>query len=184
MDLSHHSSLLTGEHPNMDITFSVSLSNEPLWPSVANILRADGIADLLKTYPNQRFIDTLMSIAIYGACVGFQGNPSGHIQHPNHSSAFAHSEIIMKSIQNELQKGHVKQISSLPQDLFCSPIGLVPKQVNGIQSGWRVIFDLSSPEGASINDSIPKEYGALIYETLNEAVQLVAQDGRGAVMMK
>jgi hypothetical protein len=85
----------------------------------------------------------------------------------------------MESIQNELQKGHVKQISSLPQDLFCSPIGLVPKP-----AGWRVIFDLSSPEGASVNDGIPKEYGILVYKTLNDAIQLIAQAGRGAVMMK
>jgi len=184
MGLSHHSSLLTGERPNTDASFSVSLNNEPLLPSTANVLQADGIADLLKTYPNQRFVDTLTSIAIHGARVGFQGNSSGQIRRPNHSSAFSHPEIVMKSIQNELQKGRVKQISSLPQDLFCSPIGLVPKQVNGVQSGWRVIFDLSSPEGTSVNDGIPKEYGTLVYETLNDAVQLVAQAGRGAVMMK
>ena len=184
MDLSRHSLLLTGERPNTDATFSVSLSNEPLRPSAANVLQADGIADLLQTYPNRRFVDTLTSIVIYGARVGFQGNPSGHTQRPNHSSAFAHPEIILESIQNELRKGRIKPISSLPHDLFCSPIGLVPKQVNGAQFGWRVIFDLSSPEGASVNDGIPKEYGTLVYETLNDAVQLVAQAGRGAVMMK
>jgi len=154
MGLSCRRSLLAGERPNTDATFSVSLSTEPLLPSTANVLRANGIADLLKTYPNQRFVDTLTSIAIHRARVGFQGNPSGHIRRPNHSSAFAHPEIIMKSIQNELQKGRIKQISSLPQDLFCSPIGLVPKLTDGIQSGWRVIFDLSSPEGASVNDGI------------------------------
>src|SRR5438552_13951854 len=182
--LSRHDSLLSGERPNTDASFSVSHSTEPLLPSVANVLRADGIADLLQTYPNQRFVDTLTSIALYGARVGFQGTSSGHIRRPNHSSAFAHPEIVMESIQNELQKGRVKQISSLPQDLFCSPIGLVPKQVNGVQSGWRVIFDLSSPEGTSVNDGIPKEYGTLVYETLNDAIQLIAQAGRGAVMIK
>jgi hypothetical protein len=98
-----------------------------------------------------------MSVAIYRARVGFQDNRSGHILRPNHSLAFAHPEIIMKSIQNELQKGRVKQISSLPPDLFCSSIGLVPKQANGIQSGWIIIFNLSSLEVASVNDGIPKE---------------------------
>ena len=34
------------------------LGNEPLPPSAANVLRASGIAQLLKTYPNQRFVDT------------------------------------------------------------------------------------------------------------------------------
>src|SRR6266496_2063419 len=87
MGLSCHGSLLAGECPNTDASFSVSLSTEPLLPSVANVLRADGIADLLKTYPNQRFVDTLTSIALYGARIGFQGNSSGHIRRQNHSSA-------------------------------------------------------------------------------------------------
>lgn len=184
MDLSHRPSLLAGECPNTDVAFSVSHSNESLRPSTAHVLRPNGIADLLKTYPNQRFVDTLTSIATHGACVGFHGNPSGHIQHANHSSAFAHPEIIEKSIKNELQSGRIKQISSLPQNVFCSPIGLVPKQTDGVHSGWRVIFDLSSPEGMSVNDGIPKEYGTLVYETLNHAVRLVAQAGKGATMMK
>ena len=114
LGLSRHSSLLTRERPNTDGPFSVSVSNEPLLPSVANILHADGIAKLLKTYPNQRFVDTLTSTAPCGTRIGFEGIPSGHVQRPNHSSAFAHPEIITQSIQNELQKGRVKQISSLP----------------------------------------------------------------------
>lgn len=67
---------------------------------------------------------------------------------------------------------------------FCSPIGLALKHVDGVQTGWRVIFDLSSPHGSAVNDGIPKEYGTLVYETLSDAVQLVAQAGKGAVLMK
>ena len=175
------------ERPNTDGVFSVSrLSTKSLPPSAANVLQADGIAHLLRNYPNQRFVDTLTSIAISGAQVGFQGSPSGQIRCRNHPSAYARPEIIMESIQTELRMGQVKQIakSDLPQDFFCSPIGLVPKQANGVQSGWRVIFNLSSPEGFSVNDGIPKEYGKLVYETLNNAVQMVAQAGKGAMMMK
>jgi hypothetical protein len=131
-------------------------------------------------------VDTLTSIAISGARVGFQGIPAGHVQRQNHSTAYAHPEIITESIQSELRKGRIKQISEsdLPDNVFCSPIGLTPKLANGIQTGWRVIFDLSCPEGSSVNDGIPKEYGTLVYETLNDAVQLVAQAGKGAIMMK
>jgi hypothetical protein len=78
----------------------------------------------------------------------------------------------------------MKEISSLPDHAFCSPIGLVPKKLDGVKVGWRVIFDLSSPEGSSVNDGIPIEYGAIVYETLNDAIRLVAQAGKGAVMMK
>ena len=165
-------------------TFSIPPSNEPLPPSAANVLRASGIAKLLQTYPNQRFVDTLTSIAISGARVGFQGDPVDRPQRSNHSSALNHPEIISESIQADLRKGRIRQISDLPSNYFCSPIGLTPKHTDGIQPGWRVIFGLSSPQGSSVNDGIPKEYGALVYETLNDAIRLVAQAGKGVVMMK
>lgn len=164
--------------------FSLPIGNEPLPPSAATVLRASGIAQLLKTYPNRRFVDTLTSIAISGARVGFQGDPVARTQRPNHSSAFDHPEIIGESIQAELQKGRIRQIPDLPPNYFCSPIGLTPKYTDGVQTGWRVIFDLSAPRGKSVNDGIPREYGTLVYETLNDAIQLVAQAGKGAVMMK
>ncbi len=72
----------------------------------------------------------------------------------------------------------------LPDHYFCSPIGLVPKTNDGIHTGWRPIFDLSCPESRSVNDGIPTEYGAIIYETLDNAIQLVAYVGRGAILMK
>jgi Reverse transcriptase (RNA-dependent DNA polymerase) len=179
--------LLIRERPNSLASFSTSLSNEPLPPWAANVLQAPGISKLLQAYPNRRFVDTLTSIALTGARVGFQGNPAGVIRRPNHSPAFHHPDVVHKSIHDEIQKGWVAEIakSDLPsQGYFCSPIGLVPKTIDGVQTGWRVIFDLSSPQGLSVNDGIPKEFGTLVYETLNDAIQLVAQVGRGAVMMK
>jgi len=56
--------------------------------------------------------------------------------------------------------------------------------LDGTQTGWRTIFDLSSPEGHSVNDGIPKEYGSIVYETIENAIRLVAQAGRNAMMMK
>ena len=47
-----------------------------------------------------------------------------------------------------------------------------------------MIFDLSSLDGHSVNDGIPKEYGSITYETLDNAIRLVAQAGKGAILMK
>jgi hypothetical protein len=55
---------------------------------------------------------------------------------------------------------------------------------DGVQTGWRLIFDLSSPEHRSVNDGIPPRYGSIVYETLQDAIRPVARAGRGAVMMK
>ena len=170
-------------HPNTEFPFPAA-SHEPLPHSSANVLNPQGIAELLKHYPNQRFVDTITAIATCGARVGYIGPLTRRIRRPNHTSSFTQAEIITAQIQNELAKKRIKQIPSLPLNYFCSPIGLTPKRVDGHQTGWRMIFDLSSPEGSSVNDGIPKEHGTIIYETLNDAIRLIAQAGKGAVMMK
>lgn len=169
--------------PNTSLSFIPSSSNS-LPSSSVNVLNAVGIAELLKQYPNRRFVDTITTIAVSGVRVGFEGSNLGQTRRPNHASAFAHPDVITKSIQSEISKGHLEQIDSLPANYFCSPIGLVPKLIDGKQTGWRMILDLSSPNGYSVNDGIPKEYGSLVYETLGDAIRLIAQAGKGAVMMK
>ena len=84
-------------------------------------------------------------------------------------------EIMEANIESELRKGRIKLLPELPAHHFCSPLGLVPKNTNGIQVDWRTIFDLSSPESSSVNDGIPKEFGAISYESLATAIVLVAK---------
>ena len=169
--------------PNSDLPYPLS-SGGVLPISSANVLHPQGIAHLLRQYPNRRFVDALISIATSGVRIGYEGSLSAQTRRPNHASAFTHSDIITDSIQSEIIKGRIKEIINLPVNYYCSPIGLVPKLSEGKQAGWRTIFNLSSPEGHSVNDGIPKEYGRIIYETLDDAIRLVAQAGKGAVMMK
>ena len=146
-------------------------------------LRPQGIMKLLSNYPDQMLVDTLTSIATYGVRIGFKG-PYTRIQRPNHKSTKTHADTIETAIQNELKKERIRQIDTLPDHYYCSPIGIVPKRTDGTQTGWRMIFDLSYPESESVNDGIPKEFGAINYEPLDTAIQLVAQTGKGAVMLK
>ena len=169
--------------PNSDLLYPLS-SGQLLPNSSANVLHPQGIAELLQKYPNRWFVDTLVSIATSGVQVGYEGPLSGQTHRSNHASSFAHPDVIADLIQSEISKGWVKEIEYLLANYFCSSIGLVLKISDGKQSGWRTIFDLSSPEGFSVNDGIPKEYGTIIYETLDNAICLVAQAGKGAVMMK
>jgi hypothetical protein len=54
----------------------------------------------------------------------------------------------------------------------------------GKQTGWRRIFDLSSPKNQSVNDHIAKEFGYLQYETFDEAVAAIAIAGQNATLLK
>lgn len=55
---------------------------------------------------------------------------------------------------------------------------------DGIQCSWRIIFDLSAPEGLLVNNGIPKEYGAIMYKSVEDAMRLVAKAGSGAKLIQ
>ena len=55
----------------------------------------------------------------------------------------------------------------------------------GYQPGqWRLIVDLSSPKGASVNDGIEPEVCSVHYTSVDTACKRVAARGRGALQAK
>ena len=62
-----------------------------------------------------------------------------------------------------------------------SPIGLRPKQQPG---KYRLIHHLSYPDGESTNDGINQDYCAMHYTHFDEAINVVTQAGKGALMAK
>ena len=62
-----------------------------------------------------------------------------------------------------------------------SPFRVIPKSEPG---RWRLILDLSSPRGSSVNDGIAKELCTVSYTTVDEVAARVLQNGRGALMAK
>lgn len=103
----------------------------------------------------------------------------------NLQSARENINILQQKIDIEVQKGRAAgpfSISTLPfRNLQISPLGLVPKQKPG---EFRVIHHLSFPEGLSINDGIPKEFSAVSYQTVDDAVTLIKRFGKGALLAK
>ena len=61
--------------------------------------------------------------------------------------------------------------------VLCSPLGVIPKK-NRINK-LRHILDLSAPEGASVNDGIPKELASLAYPSVDDVVSEVVGGGVG-----
>ena len=61
-----------------------------------------------------------------------------------------------------------------------SPIGLIPKPH---QPGkWRLIVDLSSPEGGSVNDAIAVDHCHMHYASVLDAAAVVRQLGQGTLL--
>jgi hypothetical protein len=102
----------------------------------------------------------------------------------NLPSANNSTDTLDKDISNQRAHNRLIPIPN-PKQLkrfICSPLGLVPKP--GQTDTWRRIHHLSSPPGKSVNDHIPSEWGALEYASFDEAIDMVAAAGQGAILIK
>jgi len=66
----------------------------------------------------------------------------------------------------------------LPKGIHTSPLGLIPKKNKPRK--WRLIVDLSAPQGMSINDGIDAELSSLSYSSIDYLASLVVSEGRGS----
>ena len=86
-------------------------------------------------------------------------------------------------LSKECAEGRV--LGPLPPELFpsvqISRIGVIPK---GSTGKWRLIVDLSAPEGFSVNDNIDKTLCSLSYISIEDAVQEIMAKGQGAQLAK
>ena len=71
---------------------------------------------------------------------------------------------------------------ALQSQCHVSPIGVIPKPH---QPGkWRVIVDLSSPRGHSINNGIDQVTSSMRYASIDQAVGMIQQLGKGTLLSK
>ena len=98
-------------------------------------------------------------------------------------SAFTHGKELWASILKEVQLGRIiGPFSQQPLDpLICSPVGMVPKKHT---SAMRCITHLSHPLGKSVNSYIAPEDAETHYQSFQDALQLVASQGKGSFMAK
>ena len=139
----------------------------------------------LEHHPHRQFVDYLLAGMQYGFHIGAQrsciikaartGNLPSVQQHPH---------LVAKHLADEIAAGRI--LGPLPPHLarLCqiSPMGLIPKPH---QPGkWRLIVDLSSPRGASVNDAIPPDYCHMQYASVLEAATIVRKLGKGTLLAK
>ncbi len=143
-------------------------------------------AQLLSGYPDIEFMNYVLRGLKHGFRIGFshQSRELGSCQ-KNFSSAQERPEVVKDYIEEELARGRILEVSDKEtQDLLvhCRPFGVIPKKSN--PNKWRLILDLSSPEGKSVNDGIPKELSSLSYVSVDDVVHQIMKLGRGAYLAK
>ena len=100
-------------------------------------------------------------------------------------SASKNAEVVQAYLDKEVALGQIvgpTNPSSAPCGTQISPIGVISK--SNQPGKWRLIVDLSSPEGQSVNGGIEPELCSLHYLRLDEVVQQVSKAGQGALLAK
>ena len=99
-------------------------------------------------------------------------------------SAVVHLSVIDAFLETGVSCGRVAGLfTTLPfPHLHISRFGVIPKKNQPSQ--WRLILDLSSPEGHSINDGIPKPLFSVQYVTVDSFINGIMARGRGTLMAK
>ena len=167
------------------ICFSCSFPLVRLPPvSAVTPLQADQFAWELRCHPDRQKVNFVVDGIRHGFRLGF--SPSQKLKSAKHNkpSAAQHSSVVDQYLANEVSLGRVAGPFSVPPlpNLHVSSFGVIPKR--GQPGKWRLIVDLSSPGGASVNDGIDPHEFTLHYITVDQVIRQVSKLGPGALMAK
>ena len=102
----------------------------------------------------------------------------------NMRSSSDHPSVIDSYLHFEVSFGRVAGPFPAPPfpSLHISCFGVIPK--NNQPGKWRPILDLSSPEGHSVNEGIPKPLLTVQYVSVDAFIDGIMSLGRGTLMVK
>ena len=109
---------------------------------------------LLSTHPDKEFVRYILQGIQDGFRIGYDTRVSARHNLPPRNPA-----AITEYFQNELRLGRITKCprGEWHREIHVSPIGIIPKKNK--PGKWRLIVDLSSPDGASVNDGISSQSG-------------------------
>ncbi len=151
--------------------------------NTATPLVATKWASLLAGHPDRTMVEVIIRGIQQGFRIGYKRgvNPLKSSK-CNHASASDKPNIVSKYIEEELEKGRLLVVEDSGLGIHCSPFGVIPKKSN--PNKWRLILDLSYPQGMSVNDGISKELASLSYVGIDEIIARIVESGPRSVMAK
>ncbi len=145
-------------------------------------IRVNVLTEKLHGYDPEKSAQLIKGFTL-GFDIGFRGAANNNISTKNHKSALEHPDIVLSALEIEIKSGRmVGPFDTPPFGIFqINPIGLVPKKTPG---SFRLICDLSSPKGQSINDGIGDTFAKVNYSSLHDAIQLILKCGPNVFLAK
>lgn len=137
----------------------------------------------LRHHPDSAFAEFILQGLREGFRIGFDySRRDCRSSRRNMSSARSHPQVISRYVQEELSQRRLVAPGSVTRHVQLSPLGAIPKPR---QPGkWRLIVDLSSPRGASVNDGIDPHLCSLSYVRIDEAAARIIEMGTGTQLAK
>ena len=140
----------------------------------------------LRPHPDREFARLIVDGIRDGFRIGFDyANQAPISTTGNMSSARRHPQALEQYLARETGAGRVRAVpakGALTRKVHISRCGVIPKPH---QPGkWRLIVDLSSPKGASVNDGIDPSLCSVSYALVDDATVAVLHLGQGSRLAK
>ena len=150
--------------------------------SVETPINVRRLAGLLNRHSDHSFSHFVLHGLCHGFTIGHSAAISGVHSSPNHLSAIRNMQYVSSYLTECCEAGQTA--GPFPEPPFLcmqtSGLGVVPKS-NG---KLRVIHDLSSPDGSSVNDAIPRGQFSLHYDSVDTAIAAIMRLGKGSLLTK
>ena len=138
----------------------------------------------LEKHPDQDYVKYILSGIEYGFRIGVDVTREFKSATQNMLSAKQNPQVIEEYLQSEVGKGNILgpfAPGSAPL-VHINRFGVIPKKY---QPGkWRIITDLSYPEGRSVNEAINPELCSMSYITVDQVATTALALGKGAMIAK
>ena len=139
---------------------------------------------MLASHPDRKFVRYILQGIHDGFRIGFDGSKPVGSARKNMMSAIEHPGVVSDYLKKEMERGVLLGSFEkvLVPGVVTSRFGMIPK--SGQNGKWRLIVDLSYPEGRSVNDRISSNWCSLNYVRVDNVVKRLLELGVGAEMAK
>ena len=157
---------------------------DPRLGGVATPLQLHAWKHRLRHHPDQDFASYILQGIEYGFRIGTDSPASLESATKNMTSAIKHPTIIDDYLKKEIDSLNILGPfpSTSAPTVHINRFGVIPKKH---QPGkWRLITDLSFPEGASVNDAIDPALCSLKYISVEQVAEKAVMLGKGSLIAK
>ena len=158
---------------------------DPRLSQTTSPLNSEAWRTCLSSHPDKAFAQYILQGIAEGFHIGFDRACSLKSAKGNMVSARDHAEVVEKYLKGEREAGRVLGPfgpNELTLAAHISPIGIIPKRHQ--DNAWRLIVDMSSPEGFSVNDGISPTLSSLEYIHIQDVIKKIISLGPNANLAK